>query len=322
MIRHISAIGVAWAISLSSPVALSATLSDLNADNDIDQTTSHRGLSDLPDYGPEKGIHVLSRLLQMKSQARRLDETKQYDCGVIFFYDIPGTDGTALNEWLKQLTDANGADYISSAEDDSFVASVETKIQGNKGWTILHAQDDSLALHSEESLVQKWRDVVINQKCQFVAATILADYIDHSVSHTYKKLANCNCTSPDFKERGYDMDEAWIGQLDYFLFNNGKIEEMEVRAKVKRGLEILQRHFDLVVLNNHQQFANTLLRVTGWSSTGGLAKKMDGDLVFTKDLVSKFSKLAAKNGDEDFIDTVSHVYNDNLGYLMADLVMQ
>ncbi|KAL7516349.1 hypothetical protein ACHAWX_001375 [Stephanocyclus meneghinianus] len=312
MIRHISAIGVAWAISLSSPVALSATLSDLNADNDIDQTTSHRGLSNLPDYGPEKGVHVLSRLLQMKSQARRLDETIQYDCGVIFFYDIPGTDGTALNEWLKQLTDANGADYISSAEDDSFVASVETKIQGNKGWTIVHAHDDSLALHSEESLVQKWRDVVINQKY----------YIDHSVSHTYKKLANCNCTSPDFKERGYDMDEVWIGQLDYFLFNNRKIEEMEVRDKVKRGLEILQRHFDLVVLNNREQLANTLLRVTGWSFTGGLPNKMDGDLVFTKDLVSKFSKLAAKNGDEDFIDTVSHVYNDNLGYLMADLAVQ
>ena len=118
------------------------------------------------------------------------------------------------------------------------------------------------------------------------------------------------------------MDEAWRGQLDYFLFNNGKMEEMEVRDKVKRGLEILQRHFDLVLLNNREQFSNTLLKVTGWSSTGGLAKKMDGDLVFTKDLVSKFSKLAAKNGDEDFIDGVSHVYNDNLGYLIADLTVQ
>jgi hypothetical protein len=258
----------------------------------------------------------------MKSQTRILDETKQYDCGMIFFYFIPGTDGTVLSEWLKQLTDANGADYISSTEDNSFAATVETKIQSNKGWTIVHAQDDSLALHSEESLVQKWRDVVINQTCQFVAATMLADHIDHSVAHTYKKLANCNCTPPEFKERGFDMDEAWIGQLDYFLFNNGKIEGMEVRDKVRRGLEILKRHFDLVVLNDREQFANTLLKVTGWSSAGGLAEKMDGDLVFTKDLVSKFSKLAGKNGDEDFIDAVSHVYNDNLGYLMADLTVQ
>lgn len=63
-----------------------------------------------------------------------------------------------IDEWFKQSKDANDDYYnISIAEDDSFVASVETKIQRNKRWTIVHAHDNSLVLHSEESVVQKLR---------------------------------------------------------------------------------------------------------------------------------------------------------------------
>ncbi|KAL3784029.1 hypothetical protein HJC23_006315 [Cyclotella cryptica] len=233
MIRRIPFIGAIMAILLSSAHLSSASLLNHENDMDIDPTITHRRLTDLPEYGPEKGMDVLSRLLQMKSQTRRLDETKQYHCGVVFFYHIPGTDETALNEWLIKLKDANGADYISSTDDDAFVASVEAKIQSIQGWKIVYAHDGSLSLNSEESLLQKWRDTVTNQKCQFIAATVFVDHIDHSVAHTYKKFARCNCTPQEFKERDYDIDDAWRGQLDYFLFNNGDIEEMEVRDKVK-----------------------------------------------------------------------------------------
>jgi hypothetical protein len=44
---------------------------------------------------------------------------------VILFYHIPGTEGTEVNEWLKQLKDANNPDYISSIQDTPFTDVVE-----------------------------------------------------------------------------------------------------------------------------------------------------------------------------------------------------
>jgi hypothetical protein len=38
-----------------------------------------------------------------------------------------------------------------------------------------------------------------------------------------------------------------------------------------------------------------------------LLEKVYGDLIFTRELVSKYSKLAGKNGDGDFIDAVNNV---------------
>ncbi len=274
---------------------------------------------------PEHGVDVLSRLLQMKSQTRKLDE-REHQCGVVFLYHIPGTDGSALNEWLKKLKDDNDAEYISSVENQPFKEGVEKMIQDVKGWKIVHAQDDSLSLHSDQGVLQKWRDIVTNQQCAFVTTTAFADTIDHSVSHTYKKLSKCDCTPEEFKERGYDMAGTWIGQLDYFLFNNGEVPEMEMKDKVRRGVDILKRQFDLVVLNNpvdnRHKVTNAVLTVTGWSSPGPLTAQIEGDLIFTKELVSKFTKMATKNGDGDFIDAVGHVWNDDLAYLLKDLMTQ
>jgi hypothetical protein len=324
MIRLIAIVFIA-AIGLASPIS-SAAIAKLNAD-DADPTIHGR----LSDDDSEKSMDILSRLLQMKSQTRKLDETR-HDCGVILFYHIPGTEGTAVNEWLKQLKDANNADYISSIQDTPFTDAVEKNIDSIKRWKIVYAQDNSLSLNFDEALLQKWRDSVTKQQCRFIAATIFADTIDHSVSHTYKKLADCNCTSEEFKSRGYDMDEIpkgglsdWPlrGQLDYFLFNNAEVDvEIKVNDRVQRGLDILKKHFDLVLLDNRDKLADTVLKVTGWSSPGPIAKKVFGDLIFTKELVSKYSKLVGKNGDGDFIDAVNHVYNNDLGYLMAEFTVQ
>ena len=73
----------------------------------------------------------------------------------------------------------------------------------------MYAQDNSLSLNFDEALLQKWRDSVTKQQCRFIAATIFADTIDHSVSYTCKKLADCNCTPEELKSRGYDTDEIF-----------------------------------------------------------------------------------------------------------------
>lgn len=327
---HRLATALVAAASLAALSPASATIAKLNADDG--EATIHRRLADVSDYDSEKSLDTLSKLLQMKTHTRKLDDTK-HNCGVIFYYHIPGTEGTAVNEWLQRLKDANGANYISSVGNgNNFVGDVEKSLE-NKGWTIVYAQDDSLAFHFDESKLVKWREAASKQQCQFVSATMFADTIDHSVAHTYKKFAQCNCTPQEFKQkRKYDMnlDVAEVGltnwplrgQLDYFLFNNGEgTDALQVNDRVKRGVEILQKHFDLVLLNDRDKFVDTVLKVTGWSSPGPLAEKVHGDLIFTKDLVSQYSKLAAKSGDADFIDVVGHVYNNDLGYLF-DLMVQ
>lgn len=119
------------------------------------------------------------------------------------------------------------------------------------------------------------------------------------------------------------MDTPFEGQLEYLLFNNAEYDDkLETKDKVKRGMEILQKHFDLVLLNNREKFVDTVLKVTGWPSPGPLAEKVHGQLIFTKELVSQYNKVAAKNGDGDFVDAVSHVYNNDLGFLVANLMDQ
>ena len=290
----------------------------------------HRRLADVSEYSSEKNMDVLSHLLQLKSQTRKLEDTK-YDCGVVLYYHVPGTEGTAVNEWLKQLADANDAEYFSrSDQNTSFADTLDKRFESVRGWQIVYAQDNSISLNLEESKLKKWREAVTNQQCQFLATTMFADTIDHSVSCTYKKFARCNCSPQEFKERGYDLDDAiavkdgltnWPlrGQLDYFLFNNEDNDELSMQEKVMRGMEILTNHFDVVILNNRDKFIDTVLKVTGWTSSISLDENVHGDLIFTKDLVSKYSKLAGKNGDADFIDAVNHVYKNDLGYLFDDL---
>lgn len=316
------------AASLAVFSLASASIAKLNAGDG--EATLHRRLADVSDYDSEKSLDTLSKLLQMNSRTRKLDDTK-HDCGVILYYHIPGTGGTDLNDWLQHLKDANRVQYISSVDDKNFAEDVE-KYLGSKGWTIIYAQDDSMSLHFDESKLVKWREATAKNQCRFVATTMFSDTINHSVAHTYKRFSDCDCTPEEFKERGYDMNVGIVevgvtnwpfrGQLDYFLFNNAEhVDELEVNDRVKRGLEILQKHFDLVVLNNRDKFVDTVLKITGMSSPGSLAEKVHGDLIFTKDLVSQYSKLTAKNGDADFIDAVGHVYNNDLGYLF-DLMVQ
>lgn len=278
--------------------------------------------------GPEGVSDVLSRLLQMSAETRKIDESKlPYKCGAILYYHIPGTEGAVVNDWLMKLKDANGASYISSLEEvpqtkESFMNSVDAQLQGMVGsdWKIIYAQDNSISLSTDENVLRSWRDAVEKQQCQFIATTSFQDTMDHSVSHTKIKFADCNCSAEEFKnEKQYDMsDDPWRGQLDYLLFNSGDAMEMDTKEKVKRGLRLLKEHFDLVVINDHDRYSQTILRATGWSSPVSIPKRtfLNDGLVYSKDLVSKYTKLAAKNGDADFIDAVGHVYQNSLGYLM------
>ena len=113
----------------------------------------------------------------------------------------------------------------------------------------------------------------------------------------------------------------WATILDFFLYNiNGPIGRNPHNAtkeqKVLRGIELLQRHFDIVSFNNHTQFKNDVLAYTGWKELGmphmNVHKK---PIEFTKGEVEKLYKLLVRNGDVDFADVVKQRYTGHLSYL-------
>lgn len=279
--------------------------------------------------GPGGVSDVLSGLNKMSAQTRKPVEKKlPYKCGVIFYdQHIPGEGGDALNDWIKKLVNSNkGATFLSSEEQeskDAFVTEVEEQIEsvGPKDWKVIHSHGNGLALATDENLLNSWRDTVEKQNCHFVAAALFSDPLDHSIKLTKSLFATCKCSMEKFKDiiMGQDVAEQWQGQLDSFLFNYERHgSEVEMKDKVKKGLKLLKEHFEVVMVEGKGNFAEEILRLTGWKPRGQVkeASVSDGGLIYSKDLVSKFGKMSVKNGDADFIDAVSHVYHNSLDFLM------
>eukprot|EP00581_Thalassiosira_minuscula_P017513 CAMPEP_0183714232 /NCGR_PEP_ID=MMETSP0737-20130205/8832_1 /TAXON_ID=385413 /ORGANISM="Thalassiosira miniscula, Strain CCMP1093" /LENGTH=363 /DNA_ID=CAMNT_0025943139 /DNA_START=26 /DNA_END=1117 /DNA_ORIENTATION=- len=283
--------------------------------------------------GPGGVSDPLSNLLELSSQTRKLDEGKlPYKCGVILYDNhVPGEDGEMLNKWIKAQVHSNdGATFISSEEresKESFVSKVEEQIDtlGPKEWKMVYSHENGLGFDADEYVLRSWRDIVERQGCGFVAAAIFSDPLDHSMKHTKKLFSECLCTMMEFKERIKRImaENPWMGQLDHFLYNSGeKPPGIPNNDKVKRGMQLLKDHFEVVMVDDDgraDNFAEEILRITGWISGGGVEKATVSDvggIVYSKDLISKYGKMSTANGDADFMDAVNHVYHNSLGYLM------
>lgn len=84
---------------------------------------------------------------------------------------------------------------------------------------------------------------------------------------------------------------------------------MSKEEKVRRGLELLQRHFDIVTVGDHARYKETLLRMTGWEDRDMPRHNThSGELIFTKEQVEELQKLLTANGDIDFISEVQKRY--------------
>mmetsp|Transcript_54011 Transcript_54011/g.114717 ORF Transcript_54011/g.114717 Transcript_54011/m.114717 type:complete len:350 (+) Transcript_54011:78-1127(+) len=278
------------------------------------------------DTGPGGVSDALPGLVQMSSQTRKVDEKNlPYKCGVIMYnHHIPGEGGDALDEWISELAESNdNFSLISSGKQESkesFLKLVEQGIQniGPSDWKIIYTHRNGLAFDADEEILRSWRDTVQGGNCQFVAAAVFSDPLDHSIKQTKKLFSECQCPMVEFKEKMKDiMDDPWAGQLDSFLFN-GYESSMEMKEKVKRGFQLLKDHFEIVMVDGQGDLAEEILRFTGWKSLSKVKKATvsDGGLVYSKDLVSKYNKMSTKNGDADFVDAVNHVYHNSLAYLM------
>jgi hypothetical protein len=288
--------------------------------------------------GPEAVADILPGLCSMSTQTRKIDETKlPYQCGAIVYdHHIPGEGGDALNDWIKELVESNdGSSFISSEEHkskESYLRKVDEKIQriGPNQWMIIHSHGNGLAFATDENVLLSWRDTVERQNCRLVAAAIFSDPLDHSIKHTKRRFAECDCSVAQFYDTiseviensvtfGPLMSDPWTGQLDHFLFNSDSGKSINTKDKVKMAMKVLREHFDIVMVEGKDDFLEELVKITGLSA-GSLVKKAsvsdkDG-LVYSKDLVSSFGKISTLNGDADFIDAVSHAYYNNLAFLM------
>jgi hypothetical protein len=264
-----------------------------------------------------------------------------YNCGVVFFFHIPSTGGASIANWLhkynrpqngnitfyQKWATAIGRDGQFRPHQDeiqtAFIDGMNAHIQnlGQNEWRSGQLHILNPPLNSTEHLWQEWRATVEKQGCQMINTIMLRDPLHHAMS-LYKILQQTNGTRKEWMDH---LNQAsgtgkWATVLDFFLYNiigpdgrnpyNATKEE-----KVRRGVELLQRHFDVVSLGDHTQFMNEVINYTGWRTLDmphmNVHKR---PLEFTKKEVETLYKLLVRNGDVDFVDAVKQRYNSSVGH--------
>jgi len=282
------------------------------------------------------GIDALPKLM---TYARKLNENKLVSkkCGVVVYqHHIPGDGGAALDEWMTKV-------IVESNDNVSFIANnnsgekkrpyrevVQEQLDkiGPEDWKIINLSYYNDGTSVFDTLRSLRNTIEKGKNCQFITSIIFSDPLDHSTKYTKYRFANsrfakCNggCSMTDFTERIMleVTNNSWVGQLDALLFNSKDTTMMEMKDKVKKGLSLLKQNFDIVLIDGQGNFAEQILRITGWNGDPSEMRKAsisDGGLVYSKDLVSQFGKMSKVNGDQDFIDAVNHIYHNSLNFLM------
>ena len=265
-----------------------------------------------------------------------------YNCGVVFFFHIPSTGGASIANWFRKYTKRPNGNITfyqkwaksigkdgnfrpnSERVQEAFINGMNSHV-GNLGLNEWRSGQYHLVnppLNSTEDLWYQWRETVEKQGCQMINAIMLRDPLNHAMS-LYKIIKQKNGTREEWMDHLEERSGTgkWASVLDFFLYNiigpvgrnpHGATKE----EKVRRGIELLQRHFDVVSLGDHTEFMNQVLNYTGWQRLDmphmNVHKR---PLEFTKKEVETLYKLLVKNGDIDFVDAVKQRYNGHLSYL-------
>ena len=276
-----------------------------------------------------------------------------YNCGVIFFYHIPSTGGASINNWFKRFqrpSYGNISYYqhwqLETRRDGSFhpdpigcetnfSIGMSNHIQNLKPneWRIAHSHLVSTYLNESEDLLYQWRKDVEDQGCQMINTVMLREPLNHALS-LHKIVKQKRSNREDWVEylQSSTGTGLWSTVLDFFLYNthgnrtkgdypNGpggrNPYNVTMQTKVKRAMEILHRHFDIVTIGDHDIFMGKLLNWTTLTRDNTY-KRMNvfkGELEFNKKEIEKLQLLLQKNGDFDFIHQVKVDYYDYLSYL-------
>ena len=189
----------------------------------------------------------------------------------------------------------------------------------------------STYLNESEKFLYKWRSDVEAQGCQLINTVMLRDPLNHAMS-LWKIVDHKNSSTKEWLEylESPTGTGKWGTVLDFFLYNIHGLRyhddyphgpggrnpfNVTKEVKVKRALDLLHRHFDIVSMD-HATFLDKLLSVTGWPYVKMLNRnRYLKELNFRKDTIESLQKLLVSNGDLDFIDRVKYEYHDYLAYL-------
>mmetsp|Transcript_12961 Transcript_12961/g.25351 ORF Transcript_12961/g.25351 Transcript_12961/m.25351 type:complete len:337 (-) Transcript_12961:124-1134(-) len=277
--------------------------------------------------------------LQQKSIAtsRASVQESQPTCGVLFFYHIPSTGGSTINTWLGKYTPekfGNSTYYTywmpdfrkqkgwhdrHDKSEQRFISGMDRKVIPELQpyeWRISHAHINSLHLNISEDVLYRWRSSIESQGCRLFNTIVFRDPLSHTLS-LYKAADRKNSTQSEWAKHLHSATDRgmWSTQLDFFLYNRGRRNPYNLpkEEKVKRAMELLERHFDLVVVSNHEYYMKRVLEVTGWNYQKMRSRNVYHiENVFSKREVEDLMKSIRENGDVDFIDAVKMKFE---GYL-------
>ena len=270
------------------------------------------------------------RVAPLMDNMRTIDESQlPYKCGIIFFYHIACTGGASLNWWLGKEKDINNATYMTDwgrhdGVEPRFIGKMNDYIKdlGPTQWKVAHAHGFSFFTNTSEPMLYKWREEVESQGCHFIAATMLRDAVGHTISQSktnYKSNKTWSEWITHLEPENSDERGIFNTQIDYLLYNRGPRNEFHAtkEEKVRRAMELLQRHFDIVLLSDYDKFAQIILKITGWKGIDVRHhNSFNGELEYTEMELDKIRRLTVANGDVQFIDAVKHVYYGYLDYLV------
>eukprot|EP00956_Cyclotella_meneghiniana_P009816 scaffold13605_cov25-Cyclotella_meneghiniana.AAC.2 len=203
---------------------------------------------------------------------------------------------------------------------------------GPTEWRLSHAHGCSLLPIEDESNLYRWREAIEKQGCKFILTTVVRDPLSHAISQLKSKqwaeMKDDQVRIPMEEWVAYLGTEnrtaprLWASQLDYFLFNcwdkNLDLHNtMSREEKVKRGIEILRNHFDLVIYQNHDLFEEIITRMIEFPPISLRSSNQHMlEINFTTQELSLMKRKVYENGDVDWIKAIQHIYGDYLKYLV------